>query len=1454
MSKIRFETGQVVNFDGTPTPQDVEEVANQLGIKKSAELPTTPTTSTYGQGLLNAPGKVWEDYGAAGQKIGSSITGGAETIAQGIEKAKKGDLFGAFGKYATGLGQSVFGSIAGVGGAVFSPLMRSAEALVPKTGNEWVDTATQGAAMGAPIAGPMGAAGGAVINVGFKAVDEVQKKLLENPKFAEFNQKNPEILPLVNDALFTALMVGGEKKLGSKPGESPSITEVPLRQVPKMAAKNIFETAKVGVKVPIAATKGFINLGNQLAKFSTGQATGLNPETISRIISNPQDFSPEALKTYNREGIAGEAINGIQMRLNALSETGKEYQPIREASVPVTLPKNVFKNILDKYGIKVDKTGKLLFDKESIPTSGGDQSALQNWYSIYGKDTQHTSNSFLNARKALDNLIKWDSTGKTDAVDVLEMDFRRALNSERKQIPGLESIDNLFSAETNALKTVKKDYFNKDGTLKDNAISKIATLTGKGKENVLDRLESISPGIKERILTLKAVEDIQASGGQKVGTYGRALIPGVAGYAIGNIPGAIVGAILASPTMATKILRGWGKTLGVKDAAMQKIIQTYEASKTQATKEPQAGFARLPGKKKIVSSEAEPLVEEARKYKSAEEFVKAQTNAYHGTYADFTEFKKTTKAGVNNESTAQPIFLASDSKTAGNFALAKGGKVMDVAISPDAKIFDYKDVGKGAEFYDQAPMFQKIQSFLEKNGWTEEQAYNRTKKIAQGEWGAIEDKTFQKYLTENGYDGFHILEDGQKTTGIINLDKLKTKSQLTDIWNKTQGKATNLPTSKPSLATDIFKTGEQKSDLNLKRDVSVTTLTGEKVTIPEGEALSTYEKGGKALLKDGREYVVSKSQYENIKNNSLKSEAKDFAPELKGTEETVKGSITEKQKAIGEQNISTLKDMETKIREKASVYTSKGKDAPQNLIDELTTVVEKRRAIESGFTRGDTTKFSQYQLPGGKNYKEVLIKAPEGKLPEKYTKFEDYRQELIKKYGDNFYNSNYSSKLTLQEASKLRTLKRFSQQKNELYLPENKSKLKEAEESIRKQTFKSSHWDEPNVISHLRLNERTYKGKKVTFMEELQSDWAREGRANGFSGPEEVIPGKKFHVEKQGENNFVVKDENNVEWHSSQNRTVAEARAETFNQRGIPGVLKREGIPNHPLLKNWQELSIKRALKEAVDNNSEYLSWINGEQTSARYNLSTQLENAKWQPRPHNNAIKEITLKTKEGKDIRIDIDEKGIITNYDENWKYKKLDEVLGKGLADSIMSKESGTLSGEGLKFGGEWANNLYDKQVKNIVEDLTGAKVEVIDMGLPIDNKTKSFEIATHGKVATSFEKLTPQNAKVGQEVRIGDTTDGDYYIITDILGGDGKFKAMPKNEISENSIKLLQSGKDHFDLPLQESQRISNYAETFDISTKKSVGQQAIFLTPAIKAKIRGEAPLLKKPSAKLPNQI
>ena len=233
------------------------------------------------------------------------------------------------------------------------------------------------------------------------------------------------------------------------------------------------------------------------------------------------------------------------------------------------------------------------------------------------------------------------------------------------------------------------------------------------------------------------------------------------------------------------------------------------------------------------------------------------------------------------------------------------------------------------------------------------------------------------------------------------------------------------------------------------------------------------------------------------------------------------------------------------------------------------------------------------------------------------------------------------------------------------------------------------------------------------------------------------------------------------------------------------------GVPHHPLVEGgkWVEPSVKRGLQEAVANDSEYFAWINGEQTSARYNLATQVDNVRWKKIPEDMGIssekmpKQVVITPKSVDNIVIGIDDNGKIMGGKQDWRGKKLDEVLGKGLADQIMSKESGTLSGEGLKFGGEWADNLYGKapktsepltgQIKNIVEDVTGGKVEVLDMGLPIEGGAKNVwgivgKDGSISYVSGGKDVLTPNKLKVGLEIAKKEgITDSNKYIITDIL---------------------------------------------------------------------------------------
>lgn len=803
-------------------------------------------------------------------------------------------------------------------------------------------------------------------------------------------------------------------------------------------------------------------------------------------------------------------------------------------------------------------------------------------------------------------------------------------------------------------------------------------------------------------------------------------------------------------TLDSAIMKGNGQNPNMDSGIFGRTKSFISDTLERAKKEGNRGFIKNP------LAKSDDLATEARKYKSADEFVKAQGTPTFSGGSEITKVWSNEKIGGfgtiyrGRNELGGGIYISDSPEYAKTF----GSKLTESSLKPNLKLFDVRESSKaiGSSKLDKIKESFDSYDWYLKNGGDDllptdypDEILNKIQNVYGGNSTDI--------LKKAGFDGIIAEESrigGQGGTvwNIFDAKNLKTRSQLTDIWNKAQGgiddlakEAQILRGTKGMTAEDIMKT---YPNIRLKKDVPAKDVYGNKVVIPDGEKLTPYElKDGKILLQDGQTYLVSKNQFQNIKGNSIEAVGKKFAPELEGLEETVKGEVG------------------VKARQKAYSDFDAG----------LITREQRNAIIDAGGAPG--TKYSQYTLPGGENYREILIKAPVEKP-------------------SGMSTADYAEKL-------------------------------------RQGTFKSSHFPEDvNTISWIRLKNRTYKSKKVTFMEELQSDWAKEARKLGTDF-KELPEGWKIVRGTGGQDSWRILD---------QNGTITRFKGAT-KEEAIKGFQNEKSVPNNPNLKNWQTLSIKRALKDAVDNDSDYFAWINGKQTSARYNLATHLEDVKWKSQNPNNPLlkgegRAITLKPKSGSDIRVLIDEKGIVketTNAQADWKGKKLDEVLGKGLADKIMEKESGTLAGEGLQFGGEWADNLYDRQVKNIVEDLTGQKVEIMDMGLPIDKKFEPWQVSS-GKY-TLGEDLTTKNMKVGMEIG---QHGKEGYFITDILG-DGKFKAVPK------SWAEIKDGKWVINRENVTLEWLKENAETFDIS-QKTTQQMGIKLTPDVKAKIKGLAPKIE----------
>jgi len=116
----------------------------------------------------------------------------------------------------------------------------------------------------------------------------------------------------------------------------------------------------------------------------------------------------------------------------------------------------------------------------------------------------------------------------------------------------------------------------------------------------------------------------------------------------------------------------------------------------------------------------------------------------------------------------------------------------------------------------------------------------------------------------------------------------------------------------------------------------------------------TIEVGGKT-------YTIPKNQYQNLVGQSDRATATPFAPELKDTVETVLG--------VDEKQLLARK----RAGEDVNVHTTSG-----------------------------TTKYSQYTLDGGENYREILIQAPENNVPLELNRpFDEYLAKLREKYGED---------------------------------------------------------------------------------------------------------------------------------------------------------------------------------------------------------------------------------------------------------------------------------------------------------------------------------------------------------------------------------------------------------------------------------------------------------------------
>jgi hypothetical protein len=331
------------------------------------------------------------------------------------------------------------------------------------------------------------------------------------------------------------------------------------------------------------------------------------------------------------------------------------------------------------------------------------------------------------------------------------------------------------------------------------------------------------------------------------------------------------------------------------------------------------------------------------------------------------------------------------------------------------------------------------------------------------------------------------------------------------------------------------------------------------------------------------------------------------------------------------------------------------------------------------------TKYGKYTLPGGENYRELLLTLP-NRIGDKLAELKQRRAAIEEPY------------------------QRRGEDLPESVLPEWKSLNKQINElqSQKPTDYSSSHWDEPNILAHIRFNDRTdADGKRVLFIEELQSDWGQEGKKKGFSSVDANKPVVVFDA-KTGENVARFKTGAEAEAYITQHdpKMVMLDYEDTTARGGI----EKGKIPAAPFVTKteaWLSLGIKRMIRYAAENGYDRIAFVNGEQSSARYDLSKQVSDLtakKWD----DSGKVGITFTDKNGN------------THVAGEFKPDELEGVIGKDMANKVIADLSdasdGTVkkySGLDLKVGGEGMKAFYDKIVpqtaNEVLKRLGGGKVD-------------------------------------------------------------------------------------------------------------------------------------------------
>lgn len=363
-----------------------------------------------------------------------------------------------------------------------------------------------------------------------------------------------------------------------------------------------------------------------------------------------------------------------------------------------------------------------------------------------------------------------------------------------------------------------------------------------------------------------------------------------------------------------------------------------------------------------------------------------------------------------------------------------------------------------------------------------------------------------------------------------------------------------------------------------------------------------------------------------------------------------------------------------------------------------------------GSTRGDVFAgdplYGDYVLPGGEGYREVLVRLQRpgaaAEVQVSHLVMGEHRDEweaMQRLRQQAFGTPAYAA--VLEEEARL-----YARMRDQTLVDQGGAHA----------LFGRSHFDESNVLVHLRLTRRRdTAGQRVLFIEEMQSDWHQAGRSFGYRPPTlfKVLSGVDGrHLAGP----FASRDQAEVAA-AAQREAGESAWVDPPTSHRPPMDMRVADAPFKPTA-DWIALAFKQALRTAVQDDDAVIAWTTGAMQTARYDLTDKLSSIHWRQREDGRFDLSAARVGSEGRIVRCGLSP-------------PEMAALAGKEVAARIETaaaacphpwERQGVLEQDDLRLAGGGMHAFYDvlvpEAVGHYVKSMQGA---VAPVALPLPDGT-------------------------------------------------------------------------------------------------------------------------------------